>query len=148
MSKKNKNKNKNRAPATPATPTVKPTPDKPKRGKKEVFKLVGNKDEKVYPFAVAVPEGFDFKTNKSLKKKDFKEDYLYFEHRAAECDFKAVAYREEAVEVKKLGSAKSRGSAKRLVKLQDKMAELKKQLTDQGVDVEKLLEDAAKEAEE
>ena len=145
MGKKNKNKNR-----VPAIPTVKPTPEKTKtkKGKKAVFELVGSKDEKVYPFTAAVPEGFDFKTNRSLKKKDFKEDYLYFEHRAEECDFRSVAYREEAAEVKKLGSAKDRGKAKRLVKLQDKMVELKEQLSKQGVDVEKLLADALKDAEE
>ncbi len=128
----------------PATPTVKPTPEKSKKGK-SVFKLVGNKDEKIYPFTEALPEGFDFKICKSLKKKDFKEDHLYFEHRAAEFDAKAVAYREEAAEVKKLGSAKDRGKAKRLVKMQEKMSELKEQLTKQGIDVEKLLADADKE---
>ena len=127
--------------AIPAAPTVKPTPAKSKKGK-SAFKLVGNKDEKVYPFEVAVPEDFDFATCKSLKKKDFKEDYLYFEFRAEECDFRAAAFREEAAEVKKLGSAKDRGRAKRLIKMTEKMGELKKQLKNQGIDVDKLLADA------
>lgn len=147
MSKKKKNKNKDRKPQVPAAPQVKTTPEKPKRSKKKVFENVGSKDEKIYPFTEAIPEGFDFKLHKSLKKKDFKEDYLYFEHRAAECEIKAVAYRDEAAEVKKLGSAKARGSAKRLVKMQDKMSELKKQLSEQGIDVEALLAKAKAEAE-
>lgn len=129
---------------SPANPTIKPTPEKSKKSKRAEFKLIGNKDEKIYPFSSAVPEGFDFKLHKNLKRKDFKEDYLYYEFRAAECESKAVAFREEAAEVKKLGSAKDRGKAKRLVKMQDKMEELKKQLQGQGVDVEKLLADAAK----
>lgn len=127
---------------TPARPTTTKVP-KPK-GRQE-FKLVGSKDENVYPFKDAVPEGFDFATNKPLKKRDFSADHLFYEYRAAEMDFKAAAFRKQAEEAKKLGSAKDRSRAKRLVKLQEKMAELKKQLTEQGVDVEDLLAAAATE---
>lgn len=133
---------------TPAKPTtVKPTPEKSKdkKGRTE-FKLVGHKDEKVYPFQVAMPEGFDFKINKPLKKRDFTADHLFYEYRALEMEFKAVGFRAQAEEAKKLGSAKDRSSAKRLIKLQDKMGELKEQLTKQGVNVEELLANAAKEA--
>lgn len=132
---------------TSAKPTVRPTPAKSKSKGRVQFKLVGNKDTEVYPFKVSLPEDFDFKTNKSLKKRDFTADYLFYEYRALECDFKAAAFRIVAEEVKKLGSAKDRSSAKRLVKLQEKMAELKTQLTEQGVDVDELLANAAVETE-
>lgn len=128
--------------AKPAKPTTTAVP-KPK-GRQE-FKLVGSKDDKVYPFKVAMPEGFDFATNKPLKKRDYSADYLFYEYRALEMDFKAATFRKQAEEAKKLGSAKDRSRAKRLVKLQEKMDELKKQLTEQGVDVNELLSAAATE---
>ena len=138
---------KNRTPApTPAKPTVKPTPVKA-RGRIE-FPLVGDKNEDVYPFKVPVPEGFDFKAHKALKKRDFEADHMFYSFRAAELEFKALAFHAQAEEAKKLGSAQDRGRAKRLIKCQSKMDELRQQLTAQGVDVDKLLADAAKEADE
>jgi len=120
----------------PAAPDVPPKPKKPGR---VAFPQVGNKDEKIYPFDVAMPEGFNWKQHKSLKKRDYTADHLFYEFRALECDHKAILFRAQAEESQKLGSAKDRGRAKRLIKLQEKMAELKSQLTAQGVDVEELL---------
>lgn len=124
---------KNRA----AKPDVSTTKVKPSG--RTVFGLVGSKDSEVYPFTDMTPEGFDPKVHKSLKKKDFAADHLFFLFRADELDSKAAAFRKQAVEAEKLGSSKDRGRMKRLVKLQDKVAELKQQLEAQGVDVEELL---------
>jgi len=128
----------------PARPTVKPTPTKAVGGKARTeLKLVGSENEDLYPFKVAQPEDFDFEVHKSLKKRDFTADHLFYEHKALEMDFKAKNFRAQAEEAKRLGSAKDRVSARRLLKLQDKMSEIKAQLTEQGVDVNALLRDAA-----
>jgi len=91
------------------------------------------------PLEVAVPEKFDFAKNKPLKKTDFKNEDLFFEYKAAECDAKAIVFRAKAEESKKLGSTKDRAKAKRLLKMQEKMAELREQLEADGVNVEELL---------
>lgn len=140
MAKTNK---KPSMPTMPAKPTMKPTPTRPKS--RTDFGPVGSKNADVYPFKKAVPEGFDFRAHKSLKKRDFALDHLFYEYRAAEMDFKAAAFRKQAEEIKKLGSAKDRGRAKRLVKLQEKMAELRKQLEEQGINVNELLATATVE---
>jgi len=125
---------------TPAKPTVKPTPDKvKKKGGKVNFDLVGDKDTNVYPFKVAMPEGFNFKVNKVLKKRDFTADHLFFEHRVAEMEYKAEIFKVQAEEAKKIGSSADRNRLKRVMKLQEKMDELKAQLTEQGIDVGALL---------
>jgi hypothetical protein len=123
-----------------AKPTKAP---KEKRAGRAPFAGVGSKDTSVYPFKVAVPEGFNFKTNKQLKKKDFASAELYFNFRAAEMDAKAQSFRDQAIIAKAEGTGTERGKAKRLIKLTEKMAELKKQLQEQGIDVEELLKSAA-----
>ena len=140
-------KNKKKKDKQPAKPEVNTT--SVKSTGKTVFKLVGSKDSKVYPFAETKPEGFDFKVHKSLKKKDFTADHLFYLFRAVEMDNKAAVFRKQAEEAEKLGSSKDRGKLKRLVKLQDKIAELKQQLEAQlGVDAVKDILKAAEESEE
>lgn len=129
---------------TPAKPDIKST--SAKSAGKTAFKSVGSKDPKVYPFTEVEPEGFDFKVHKSLKKRDFAADHLFYLYRATELDNKAAAFRKQAEDAEKLGSVKDRGRMKRLVKLQDKVAELKQQLEAQGVDVEELLKSAEEES--
>ena len=124
---------------TDAGVDVKPTPEKVKRATREEFGLVGNTDPEIYPFKVAVPEGFDFKLHANLKKKDYISDYLYFEFRAAGAENAVISFKELAEEAKKLGSSKDRAKAKRLVKMTSKLSELKQQLIAAGVDVEALL---------
>jgi len=131
---------KEQKPAATTKVAAKPTQKKKEKSKgRPVFGLVGNKDEKIYPFKAAVPEGYNFKEFKPLKKKDFVDDATYLEYRAAECEAKAVAFKAQAEEARKIGSSKDKQKAKRLIKLQEKMDELKKQLQDQGIDVESLL---------
>ncbi len=125
---------------------AKPTETKTKsKSAKTVFPSVGNKDAKVYPFTKTVPKDFDFKVHKPLKKRDFASDHLFYEFRALEMDNKAVTFRKQAEEAKTLGSSQDRGRAKRLVKMTEKMDELKQQLEAQGVDVKALLATASKD---
>lgn len=127
---------KSPTPAKPAKPDA-----VPKGGGKPEFGKVNDPNDKVYPFKEATPEGYEFGKFKPLKKRDFVEDWLYYEHRAQEMEAKAKAFHEQADESKKLGSGKQRAKAKRLVKLRTQIAELTQALKDQGIDVEQLLAD-------
>jgi hypothetical protein len=92
------------------------------------------------PYTVVIPENFSFAQHKTLKRKNFATDELYYLHRATEMTFKADAFKTKATEAKSLGANRAtHGKAKRLVRLQDKIAELKAQLTEQGIDVDALL---------
>lgn len=114
--------------------------EKPKEQKivaRKPFKVTGEYEE-------AIPEGFDFGTYKPLKKRNFKQEYLWYLHKAAEMKFKAEQYEKKAEEIKKLGSPAERAKKKQIIRLQSKMAELKEQLSSQGIDVEALLAEANK----
>jgi len=91
------------------------------------------------PYDAAIPKGFNFDTFKALKKKNFKDEALYYEHRAFEMKFKAEKFEAQAEEIRKLGSPSERRKKKQIIKLQSKMDELKEQLSAQGIDVEALL---------
>jgi hypothetical protein len=86
-----------------------------------------------------IPSDFSSKIHKPLKRKDFKDEALWFELRAAELEAKAKRARAEADNVRKLGGVKDRAKAKRLISMQKRMAEISEQLTAQGVDVAALL---------
>lgn len=90
-------------------------------------------------YDVVIPDGFNFKDYKPLKKKNFKTDELYYRHRVKEMEFKMEAFVVKADEAKKLGSSSDRRKKKQIIKLQAKIIELKRLLTDQGIDVEALL---------
>lgn len=127
--------------------TVNVAGKKEPKAKRAVHPLVGNDDVKVYPFK-STPGDFDWKSHKPLKKKDFASDDGFFIYKAEEFEAKAKAFRTQAEEAKKMGSTKDRAKAKRLVKMQEKMAELMKQLQAQGIDTEALLATAGKKDEE
>lgn len=110
----------------------------PKKAKRTEYPGIGGD---AYPFK-EVPADFDYDAHKPLKKRDFAEDYVYLEYKAAECEAKAAQFRKEAEECKKLGSSSARAAAKRLVKMTEKMAELQAQLAAAGVDVDALLKQA------
>ena len=97
------------------------------------------------PYAVAVPKNFSFVTYKPLKKKNFTTEALYFEHRAAQAEHQVKVFKDKAEESRTLGSTKERRQKKQVVKLANKMEELKATLTSQGVDVEAILKAAAAE---
>ena len=120
------------------TPTkVSPKTTTVSKKKKTNFKI----REKAYD--VKVPVNFNFDDYKPLKKKNFTTEALYFEHRRAAALHQAEVFGKKAEESRTLGSTKERRQKKQVVKMQEKMSELRKQLEDQGIDVKKLLEDAA-----
>ena len=99
---------------------------------------VNSKDTSVYPFTETPPD-FDFVKQAPLKKRDFATDWQYFTHKSKDGQFKVEVWKTKAEEAKTLGSGKERAKAKRLRKMQAKMAELRAQLEAQGIDVEALL---------
>lgn len=132
------------APARPDKPTK---PVKAKKPGRANHPLVNSKDTSVFPFK-ALPDDFAFDTMKGLKKKSFATEAAYYDYRAKEMDHKATKFRAQAEEAKNVGSGAERNKAKKLVKLQSKMAELKAQLEAQGVDVNELLKKAGQAAVE
>jgi hypothetical protein len=90
------------------------------------------------PYDVAVPPEFNFADHKPLKKKNFASEELYYNHRAAEMDYKAGLWRKKAEEAKAAGTPKARQAKRRLEKMMVKLEEMKKELAAQGVDVTKL----------
>ena len=138
------------AKVTPSIKSSKPTTSteteaKVKKTSKRVkHTLVGNKDAKIYPFAT-LPTDFDFAKHAGLKKKDFANTGEFFEYKAKECEAKAAAFRVKAKEESTTGGGKAKQKARRLVKMIDKMDELKKQLALQGINVEELLKATAAE---
>lgn len=85
------------------------------------------------------PETFDFEKNAPIKRKQFASDAFYFEYVARTYDWRAGKLRERAEASRTLGSGKEKQKRKRLMKLQDKLAELKAELEKDGVDVDALL---------
>jgi hypothetical protein len=139
--------------AKPAKPTADKTSkpgkadkaDKPARVKKSKPEFPGLEDGKL---KVAVPSGWEWGKFKPLKRSAFEAEYLHLEHKAAELQAKAQTLLEKAEESKKMGAGKERGKAKRLIKLQERMAELRETLEKEGVDVNALLASVKKSEEE
>ena len=98
------------------------------------------------PYDVAVPEGFNFKDYKPLKKRNFASETTYYLHRKEEMNYKAGIFAELAEEARTQGSAADRRKKKQIVQAQEKMAELRKQLEGQGIDVDAILAAASAEA--
>ena len=142
-------------PRTKSGPKTNPASAKPgtqdQTGKKEKVKrteypgLIGPEDpETKKPTRLKltqVPEDFDSKLHKPLRKGDFEKEYTYLLMKADELEAKAKKLRDEAALSDKLGSSADRAKAKKLVKMQERMAELQKQLEDAGIDVESLLDE-------
>ena len=118
---------------------AKPKKEKKKKASKPIFEGVDSTDEAVYPFSAEVPEGYVFGKFASLKKRDFKEEYIYTLYRAAEFEHRALKMREEAEKIRSLGGTKARSKAKRLIKLREQFAALSEQLKNSGIDVDALL---------
>ena len=98
------------------------------------------------PYDVAVPEGFNFKDYKPLKKRNFASETTYYLHRKEEMNYKAGIFAELAEEARTQGSAADRRKKKQIVQAQKKMAELRAQLEGQGIDVDAILAAASAEA--
>lgn len=85
------------------------------------------------------PTDHDPKVHKPLKSTDFADESVYWFHKADQLEKAAVAAREKAEQIKKLGGVKDVKKAKRLMQMQQKIAELKAQLASDGTDVDALL---------
>src|SRR6056297_3199820 len=88
----------------------------------------------------AIPDDFDPKVHKPLRKKDFVEEAVFFDHKAEQAEERLNYYREQAEECRKLGNAADRKKAKKLRTWMEKIAELKAELEEDGVDVSSLID--------
>lgn len=86
-----------------------------------------------------IPTDFDAKLHKPLKKTDFEGEWTYLEMKAVELESKAKKLRSEAETIKSLGSSADRSKAKKLLAMQERMAELMQSLRDQGIDPDAIL---------
>jgi hypothetical protein len=118
--------------ATPGT-TAPEAADEAKKGppKKKPYVEEGQQLE-------TVPTDFNKKVHAPLKRKDFAEEWMWFEWKANELTKDAEKYRKEAETIKKLGSKADRAKARRLLQMQKKMAELEAQLKEKGYDIEEI----------
>lgn len=95
----------------------------------------------------AVPTDWDAKKHQPLKRKTFADDSQWLELRAQDYDRRAAALRKQAVEGKKLGNVKDKAKAKKLLGMQKRMEDLRKQLEADGIDVAALLGAQAEKVE-
>ena len=86
-----------------------------------------------------VPETYDEKVHRPLRKENFEGDDWYYIHKAEQLEAQAQWNRKQAEDYRKLGGVQDRAKAKRLLDMQSRMAELKAQLAADGVDVEALM---------
>lgn len=122
----------------------KKTETKLKEKKVKETKPKVDKGRKDYPLAKdhvisELPAGFDFTKHKTIKRANWDADWMHMEHRVAELRWKADVLEEKAKEAQTLGGKKERNKAKSLKKMQEKMAELRKELEASGIDVDELL---------
>jgi len=87
----------------------------------------------------SVPDDFDPKVHKPLRKSDFASEASYLIMRAEDLEQKAKGYRDEAELIRKGGGKKAAAKAKRLQKMQERMDALKKELEESGIDTAELL---------
>lgn len=139
----------NQPSAQPGTKEPKAKKEKEKKAKRIEFPgLVAEENgEKTRKQLKEWPADFDPKAHKPLRRGDFENESVFLIHRADEFEARAKAYRTEAEAVSKLGSAQDRAKTKRLAAMQKKIEDLKKQLADQGVDVEAMMAAMAATAE-
>lgn len=127
----------------PAAPPPKPEEASAKPGTKNEDGKREKKKREKYPVPEdgleAWPEDFDASKHKPLKKTDFKNEAVWLDRKAEEAEEKAKRYRQEAETVRKIGSTKDQKKAKKLLKVQSELAELRKALAADGVDVDALL---------
>lgn len=87
----------------------------------------------------ALPDGFDFKVHKVIRTGLWDRDDMFHDHMAEKHEHDAALCRAKAEESRALGTGADRASARRLVSLTAKMAELTDILTKKGHDVPALL---------
>jgi hypothetical protein len=122
--------------------------DKPKRGRRPL----GEDGRVFYPGLqvegdgnvaknkiTAVPADYDPKKHIPLRKADFAEEYQFLEYQADEYEKRAKKLREEAAEIKQLGSKEDRDNMRRLKAMQEKMQDTLAALAASGVDTSKVI---------
>lgn len=130
-------------------PGFKPTSAKPTAAKGEEKKapkriqhpLIGNADPNVYPFTSA-PADFDGRKHFPLKKKDFKEEYMFYEWRLSIARQNVEKLEKAVAEAKATGGSKDKAGAKRLVKMAQRLSDLQQKLAAKNVDVGSILKNA------
>jgi hypothetical protein len=85
-----------------------------------------------------VPGDFDKAKHVVLRRVDFKDETVWLEMRATDCEASAVEYRREVEMLRKLGDSTTQAKAKSLIAMQKKVSELRKQLEGVGVSVDEL----------
>ena len=86
-----------------------------------------------------LPEDYDPKAHKPLKKSDFAHDYVFMRVQAGMLQARAERMFEEALTLEKLGSPKDRVKAKKLIAMQKRMEELKAELAGEGIDLDAIM---------
>ena len=101
----------------------------------------------VYPFEI-VPSDFNRKTHQRLSKKDFKDESVYFIHSAEQYERMAASLRKKASTSKIVGTGEDKKAAIKMLRMQEQMDLLRRQLEGKGVDVDALLAAQPEAAEE
>lgn len=118
---------------------------KQKSSKKTAFAGTGHK--------VAMPVGFSFDTHKAIKSKDFDNEGLALEHKAAMFEYRGNKMIETAKKMREKAKlegkydSKTKKSVKRALKAQEALAKLSAELSAAGVNIADLLASAKKEQE-
>lgn len=112
----------------------------PEKVKKVYFPgLQCDSDGKASVQVATVPEDFDPKKHKALRRTDFVKESTYFRLRADTFETKAKELRAQADLSDKLGTDADRAKATKLRNMAAKMAELRTHLEKQGIDVSEIL---------
>ena len=88
---------------------------------------------------LAWPEDYKSSVHKPLKRDAFADESVWYHEKANQFEAKARKFRTEAEQITKLGGIKDRTTAKKLVKLHARLAEMAASLEAEGVDVSALL---------
>lgn len=89
------------------------------------------------------PGDFDPKKHKPLKRSNFADETVFMLHQADQMESKAKLLRAEVEQIRALGSARDVKAAKKISAMLTKVDELKAQLAEDGVDIQKLLDAVA-----
>jgi hypothetical protein len=92
---------------------------------------------------VTWPTDWSISKHKPLAKKNFADEAVYYDGKAAMYEKMAANARREAETSRKLGGLADRGKAKKLIKMQEKFLELRKQMEADNIDVDAILKNLA-----
>lgn len=127
-----------------AQPSARPGSAEPKAKKEKIVRvthpaLQPDADGKPTVQLESIPQDFDPRMHKPIRRKDLKDDTLHFDLQIQRLEKKIEQLRAQREESKQLGSVKDRASAKKLLALQKRMDEVTKTLEASGTDVTALL---------